>query len=66
MANPEQVRVFYRIVGTPMDTKLHNQPVESQVNTWLRENDGKIEVISRGQSGVRDKLTITIWFRLKN
>ncbi len=58
LAESEQVKIFSATVGE-MDK------LEKEVNAWLKENDGKVYIYSRTQSGTQFAVQIAIWYKVK-
>ncbi len=54
----EQVKIFSAGVGDM-------EKLEKEVNAWLKENDGKIYIYSRTQSGTQFSIQIAIWYKVK-
>ena len=58
LAESEQVKIFSAGVGDL-------EKLEKEVNAWLKENDGKIYVYSRTQSGTQFAVQVAIWYKNK-
>lgn len=58
LAESEQVKIFSGSVGE-MDK------LEKEINAWLKENDGKIYIYSRTQSGTQFAVQVAIWYKVK-
>ncbi len=58
VANEEQIKIFSAGVGDI-------EKLEKEVNAWLKENDGKIYIYSRTQSGTQFSIQIAIWYKVK-
>ncbi|TSC89873.1 MAG: hypothetical protein G01um10143_363 [Parcubacteria group bacterium Gr01-1014_3] len=54
----EQVKIFSAGVGDM-------EKLEKEVNAWLKENDGKIYIYSRTQSGTQFGVQIAIWYKVR-
>ncbi len=57
-AESEQVKIFSAGVGDM-------EKLEKEVNAWLKENDGKIYVYARTQSGTQFAVQVAVWYKVK-
>lgn len=58
LSESEQVKIFSAGVGDI-------EKLEKEVNAWLKENDGKVYVYARTQSGTQFALQVAIWYKVK-
>ncbi len=55
----EQMKVFYEFFGDPY-------MIEKDVNRWLKENAGRIEIVKRLMNMTKnDSLVIAIFYKVK-
>ncbi len=57
----EQVKVFV----TPFPDDTRGKSFNNEINVWLKEQDGKIEIVERKFAGTETALGLAIFYKQK-